>query len=118
MMYFAFSIASLTQESIDHGNTPHISWQLPAYLALTSAEIMVSITCLEFSDTQAPARMKSFIMVFFMMSIAADNLFTSSVNFFIPGPDGSNRPEGADYYWFFTLAMFATSVLFLLLVKF
>ena len=114
----AFSIASLTQESIDHGNTPHIGWQLLAYLVLTSAEVMVSITCLEFSYTQAPARMKSFIMAFFMMSIAAGNLFTSAVNFFIQSPDGSSRLEGAAYYWFFTLAMLATSVLFLLVVKF
>ncbi|MGD2160629.1 MAG: POT family MFS transporter [Gammaproteobacteria bacterium] len=114
----AFSIASLAQESIDHGNTPHISWQLLAYLALTSAEVMISITCLEFSYTQAPARMKSFIMAFFMMSIAAGNLFTSAVNFLIQSPDGSSKLAGADYYWFFTLAMLATSVLFLLVVKF
>ncbi len=114
----AFTIASLAQERIDRGSVPHISWQLAAYAALTSAEVMVSITCLEFSYTQAPARMKSFIMAFFMMSIAAGNLFTSTVNFFIQNPDGSSKLEGADYYWFFTLMMFATSLLFLLVVKF
>ncbi len=114
----AFTIASLAQERIDRGSVPHISWQLLAYAALTSAEVMVSITCLEFSYTQAPARMKSFIMAFFMMSIAAGNLFTSTVNFFIQNPDGSSKLEGADYYWFFTLMMFATSLLFLLVVKF
>ena len=114
----AFTIASLAQMQIDQGGTPHISWQLAAYVVLTAAEVMVSITCLEFSYTQAPARMKSFIMAFFMMSIAAGNLFTSAVNFFIQNPDGSSKLEGADYYWFFTLAMFATAVLFLLVVKF
>ena len=113
----AFTIASLAQMQIDQGGTPHISWQLAAYVVLTAAEVMVSITCLEFSYTQAPARMKSFIMAFFMMSIAAGNLFTSAVNFFIQNPDGSSKLEGADYYWFFTLAMFATAVLFLLVVK-
>jgi POT family proton-dependent oligopeptide transporter len=114
----AFTIASLAQQKIDHGATPHISWQLLAYMVLTSAEVMVSITCLEFSYTQAPTRMKSFIMAFFMMSIAAGNLFTSAVNFFIQNPDGSSKLEGADYYWFFTLLMLATSLLFLLVVKF
>jgi len=114
----AFTIASLAQQRIDQGGTPHISWQLLAYVVLTSAEVMISITCLEFSYTQAPARMKSFIMAFFMMSIAAGNLFTSAVNFFIQNPDGSSKLEGADYYWFFTLMMLATSVLFLLVVKF
>ncbi len=114
----AFTIASLAQESIDQGGTPHIYWQLAAYVVLTSAEVMVSITCLEFSYTQAPARMKSFIMAFFMMSIAAGNLFTSAVNFLIQNPDGSSKLHGADYYWFFTLVMLGTAVLFLLVVKF
>jgi POT family proton-dependent oligopeptide transporter len=114
----AFSIASTAQVKIDAGLSPHISWQLLAYIALTSAEVMISITCLEFSYTQAPARMKSFIMAFFMMSIAAGNLFTSAVNFFIQNADGSSKLEGADYYWFFTLMMLATSVLFLLVVRF
>ncbi len=114
----AFAIASLAQTQIDQGGTPHIGWQLAAYVVLTAAEVMISITCLEFSYTQAPARMKSFIMAFFMMSIAAGNLFTSAVNFFIQNPDGSSKLEGADYYWFFTLAMFATAMLFLLVVKF
>jgi len=114
----AFTIASLAQQRIDQGATPHISWQLLAYLVLTSAEVMVSITCLEFSYTQAPTRMKSFIMAFFMMSIAAGNLFTSAVNFFIQNPDGGSKLEGADYYWFFTLLMLATSLMFLLVVKY
>jgi len=114
----AFAIPTWVQQQIDQGAAPSIAWQLLAYLVLTSAEVMVSITCLEFSYTQAPARMKSFIMAFFMMSIAAGNLFTSAVNFFIQSPDGSSRLEGAAYYWFFTLAMLATSVLFLLVVKF
>jgi len=114
----AFTLASMAQERIDQGGTPHISWQLFAYVVLTSAEVMISITCLEFSYTQAPARMKSFIMAFFMMSIAAGNLLTSGVNFFIQNPDGSSKLEGADYYWFFTVLMLATSVLFLLVVKF
>ena len=57
-------------------------------------------------------------MAFFMMSIALGNLFTSAVNFFIQNPDGSSKLAGADYYWFFTLLMLLTSVLFLLVVKF
>lgn len=114
----AFSIAAMAQERIDQGASPHISWQLLAYAVLTAAEVMVSITCLEFSYTQAPKKMKSFIMAFFMMSIALGNLFTSAVNFFIQNPDGSSKLDGADYYWFFTLLMLLTSVLFLLVVKF
>ena len=55
---FAFAISAIIQQKIDAGATPNISWQILAYIVLTSAEVMISITCLEFSYTQAPAKMK------------------------------------------------------------
>jgi len=113
----AFTIPSWAQGAIDAGLTPHIGWQLLAYLILTSAEVMVSITCLEFSYTQAPRKMKSFIMAFFMISISLGNLFTSAVNFFIQNPDGSSKLAGADYFWFFTTLMLVTAVLFLFVAR-
>ncbi len=114
----AFAIPTWVQVQIDQGGSPSILWQLLAYLVLTSAEVMISITCLEFSYTQAPKTMKSFIMAFFMMSIAAGNLFTSAVNFFIQNEDGSSALAGADYYAFFTLLMLVTAVLFVVVARY
>lgn len=111
----AFAVPTGVQMAIDHGATPSIGWQLLAYLLLTSAEVMVSITCLEFSYTQAPVRMKSFVMAFFMLSIAAGNLFTGLVNFAIrprAGETGASHLAGADYYVFFTALMLVTAALF------
>ncbi len=109
----AFAIPSFIQMQLDAGLTPSILWQILAYVLLTSAEVMVSITCLEFSYTQAPATMKSFVMAFYFLSVALGNLFTSAVNFFIHNTDGSSKLAGADYYWFFTGLMLITAVLFL-----
>jgi proton-dependent oligopeptide transporter, POT family len=109
----AFAIASAIQMQIDHGNAPKIIWQLGAYVILTSAEVMISITCLEFSYRQAPKTMKSFVMAFYFLSVAIGNLFTSAVNFFIQNADGTSKLEGASYFWFFTLLMLITTVLFL-----
>jgi len=114
----AFGIITWIQVRIDQGSSPHIAWQLLAYLALISAEVMVSITGLEFAYTQAPLRMKSFVMSFFMLSVAAGNLFTSAVNFFIHDNDGSAILEGADYYLFFTGLMLVTALLFTVAVRF
>jgi len=114
----AFAIPTWIQVQIDQGGTPSIVWQLLAYMVLTSAEVMVAITCLQFSYTQAPRTMKSFVMAFFMMSIAAGNLFTSAVNFFIQQEDGSSKLAGAGYYEFFTLLMLITAVLFMLVARF
>ena len=108
----AFAIPSFIQMQLDAGLTPSILWQLLAYVLLTSAEVMVSITCLEFSYTQAPATMKSFVMAFYFLSVALGNLFTSAVNFFIHNTDGSSKLAGADYYWFFTGLMLITAMLF------
>ena len=114
----AFAIPTWLQVQIDQGGTPSIVWQLLAYVVLTSAEVMVAITCLQFSYTQAPRTMKSFVMAFFMMSIAAGNLFTSAVNFFIQQEDGGSKLAGAEYYEFFTLLMLVTATLFVLGARF
>jgi len=113
----AFAITSFIQMQLDTGLVPHISFQLLAYGLLTSAEVMVSITCLEFSYTQAPKTMKSFVMAFYFLSVAIGNLFTSAVNFFIQNDDGSSKLAGANYFWFFTGLMFITAVFFLLVSR-
>ncbi|MGZ5558344.1 MAG: POT family MFS transporter [Methylobacter sp.] len=106
----SFAWIACIQMRIDAGFHPNICWQLPAYLLLTSAEVMVSITCLEFSYTQAPKTMKSLVMSFYLGAVALGNLFTSAVNFFIENPDGSSRLAGAAYFWFFAVLMLMTAL--------
>ena len=110
---FAFAIPAVIQMQIDNGFAPHIIWQLLAYVLLTAAEVMVSITCLEFSYTQAPKSMKSFVMALFFMSVALGNLFTSAVNFFIMDSGNTHKLVGANYFWFFTGLMLLTAILFI-----
>ena len=109
----AFAIPGYIQTQLDNDLAMNITWQLFSYVLLTSAEVMVSITCLEFSYTQAPKTMKSFVMAFYFLSVAIGNLFTSAVNFFIQNDDGTSKLAGADYFWFFSGLMFITAVLFL-----
>ncbi len=97
-----FVIAALCEQSIQNGGTPSIGWQVLSYAILTAAEVMVSITCLEFSYTQAPNAMKSVIMSIYLLSVALGNEFTALVNLAIQKPDGTTRLPGASYYWFFT----------------
>jgi len=94
------------------GYQPNIFWQILAYIILTAAEVMVSITCLEFAYTQSPRKMKSFIMSLFLLSISLGNLFVAAVNFFIQNDDGTNKFPGANYYWFWTITMLVTAVIF------
>ena len=95
IMAIAFLIVSLSQEAIDRGEVPHVSWQLLAYLILTSAEVMVSIVALEFFYTQAPRKMKSLMMAIFLASVSVGNSFTAVVNNWIQidGPDEEKARE-------------------------
>ena len=87
VMVIGFAMVSVVQQWVDQGQQPSIGWQIFAYAILTSSEVMVSITCLEFAYTQAPRSMKSVIMALFLMSVALGNFFTAGVNSFIQVPN-------------------------------
>lgn len=80
VMAGGFSVIAIAQGLIDKGQTPSIAWQVIAYAIITTAEVMVSVTCLEFSYTQAPRKMKSIVMGFFLASVTVGNLITSMVS--------------------------------------
>ncbi|MEE2856783.1 MAG: MFS transporter [Planctomycetota bacterium] len=87
VMVGGFAMVAMAQGLIDAGERPSIGWQILAYAILTAAEVMVSITGLEFAYTQAPKTMKSVIMALFLMSVSLGNLFTAVVNHNIVVPD-------------------------------
>ena len=109
----AYLVTALAEHWIDQGHTPSIAWQLLAYAILTAAEVLVSITCLEFSYTQAPVSLKSLVMALYLMSVSIGNLFTAAVNYFILNPDGTTSLEGASYYLLFAGLMGLTAILFI-----
>jgi proton-dependent oligopeptide transporter, POT family len=114
---FAFLIIGFIQTRIDAGETPHIIWQVLAFVVLTCGEIMVSVTHLEFAYTQAPKKMKSLVMCTYLGAIALGNVFTAGVNFFIQNPDGSVKLTGANYFFFFVVVLLITAVLFLFFAR-
>lgn len=109
----SFGIVAIAEGMIAAGQKPSIGWQLFAFAVITAAEVMVSITCLEFSYTQAPKKMKSFIMAVFLCSVSLGNAFTAGVNFFIQNSDGTSKLAGPAYFWFFGAVMLATAVLYI-----
>ncbi|MGH7992225.1 MAG: MFS transporter [Limisphaerales bacterium] len=109
----AFLIIAWIQTRMDAGQHPHIVWQILAFVVLTAGEVMLSVTHLEFSYTQAPKKMKSLVMCTYLGSISLGNVFTAAVNFFIQNPDGSVKLKGAAYFYFFVMVMVVTAVLFL-----
>jgi POT family proton-dependent oligopeptide transporter len=76
----SFAIIATAQGWIAAGEQPSIAWQVIAYAVITAAEVLVSITCLQFAYTQSPRKMKSFVMALFLMSVMLGNLFAAGVN--------------------------------------
>ncbi|MGE0607500.1 MAG: POT family MFS transporter [Pirellulales bacterium] len=108
----SFAIPAWLASRIAAGETPHMAWQVLAYVVLTAAEVLVSITCLEFSYTQAPKKMKAFIMSLYLLSVTAGNLVTSGFNWLIQDENKQSRLSDSQYYWFFTAAMAVTALAF------
>ncbi|MCP5041886.1 MAG: POT family MFS transporter [bacterium] len=108
----SFLVCALIETWISAGHTPSIVWQLLAYAIITAAEVLVSVTGLEFSYTQAPRKIKSVIMSLYLMSVSLGNLVTAGINTLIQGPDDSVKLEGASYFLFFAGLMFVAAVLF------
>ncbi len=110
----SFVVIWQIQVQIDQGARPNVGWQLLAYVILSAGEVMVSITGLEFSYTQAPNRMKSLLMAMWLLSIALGNQLPSVISFLIPKLKamGMNL-EGANYFRFFTLLMFGAAIIYI-----
>ena len=99
-MSAAFSMVAVVQMSVDAGNTPHMGWQILACALLTSAEVMVSITGLEFAYTQAPRQMKSFILSLFLLTVSLGNFFTSTVTWALTNETGHSILSMTQELWF------------------
>ena len=100
----SFVAAGVVQYLVDAGRAPSLAWQAPQYLLLTTAEVLVSVTGLEFSYTQAPRSMRSTIMSIWFLTVFLGNLLTFLVQFV--------KLSGAAYFAFFAALMLAAALAF------
>jgi POT family proton-dependent oligopeptide transporter len=70
----SFVCVAMIQQTLDSGHKISVLWQLAPYVLLTLAEVLVSVTGLEFAYSQAPRKMKGTIMSIFYLANALGNL--------------------------------------------
>ncbi|MCC8425472.1 POT family MFS transporter [Mucilaginibacter sp. UR6-11] len=109
----SFVIIAFVQKSVDAGNHPSVWWQIFAYVVLSAAEVLVSITGLEYAYTQAPKSMKSTMSAIWLLTVAAGNLFDALINGNISRGGFFSRFAGADFYWLFVGICTAFLVIYL-----
>ena len=117
LTFVSFLVPVWIEQQIAYGVKLSISWQVFAYVIITAAEIMVSITCLEFSYTQAPRAVKSLVMAMYLSSVSMGNAFTALINVLIQDEHGKSRLSGADYYWLFSGVMLLTAIGFIFIAR-
>jgi POT family proton-dependent oligopeptide transporter len=79
---------------------------------MTTAEVLVSVTGLEFAYTQAPRRMKSTIMGFWLLGVTFGNVL---VAFMAPMQTILSLSQ---FFWVFTALMAVASVVFAIMAYF
>jgi dipeptide/tripeptide permease len=111
----SFAAVALIQRSVDSaaasGDKIHVVWQLIPYGVITLSEVMVSITGLEFAYSQAPKRMKSVIMGFWLFNVTLGSLLVV----LLTGFKGLS-PE--NFFWVFTILMAIAAAIFGVRAKF
>ena len=104
----AFAAAAMLQEAIQTAGVGkvHALWQIGPYFIMTTSEVLVSITGLEFAYTQAPRAMKSTIMGFWLLCVTFGNLL---VAFLAPL---QKTYELSQFFWLFVGMMLAAATMF------
>jgi POT family proton-dependent oligopeptide transporter len=107
----AFAMVAFMQMMIDGGVKLNVMWQFFPYLVMTMAEVMISITGLEFAYTQAPRSMKSSIMSIWLLTVFFGNMLTA----YVSKLENLIPVASSGYFWFFAalMAVFAGVFMFM-----
>lgn len=110
----SFVVIGLVHNNIEHGGTPSMWWEVLAFMVLSAAEVLVSITGLEYAYTHSPKSMKSTMTGIWFLVVSFGNLITAVVNGFIEnGGWWARNLKGANYEWFFVIFIGVFVVAFL-----
>ena len=110
-------IVALIQQRIEAGAQLSILWQTWPWVVITAAEVLVSATGLEFAFREAAPEMKSMIMSFWLLTVAAGNLFVALLTEFLPHTAGQTEDASVSTSRFMLYAamMFGVAIVFSLI---
>lgn len=113
----SYLIVAWLQGQIDAGVKMSVLWQTLPYVVLTTGEVLVSTTGLEFAYTQAAPSMKSTIISFFLLTTAFGNLCVAAITT-IFGKGGGGESVSVERFLLYAGVTFVVSVLFIIVAAF
>jgi len=113
LMTFCFVGVAMFQKQLEAGNILSLAVQFWPYFILTTAEILVSTTGLEFAYTQAAPSMKSSVMSFFLLTTAIGNLLIVTITKLGSGHGDESVSSGR--FFFYAAMMAVVGLLFIII---
>jgi len=115
----AFGASAILQSQVQKFPPKSLSifYQLPQFILITIAEILVSVTVLEFAYSQATPTMKSTLSALFHLTTTVGNLLTA-ILFPALYQKWKSDEQLINFYYLFTGLMFCNSILFLFVAYF
>jgi len=108
----SFLVVAWLQTQVDAGHQMSILWQTVPYLILTTAEVLVSTTGLEFAFREAAPEMKSLIMSFWLLTVAVGDLLVAVVTKIFSVPGNGAGSISAPRFVMYAGLTFAVAILF------
>ena len=111
---FCYVIVALLQYRLEAGAQLSVAWQVIPYIILTTAEVLVSTTGLEFAFREAAAEMKSLIMSFWLLTVAFGNLLVTVITkvFAGDGPGAHEASVSTSRFLLYAGLTFVVAILF------
>jgi POT family proton-dependent oligopeptide transporter len=95
-----------------------VLWQTVPYLILTTAEVLVSTTGLEFAFREAAPEMKSIVMSFWLLTIAFGDLFVVAVTKLFASASDHAASVSTNRFLLYAGMTFVVAILFSLVATF
>jgi POT family proton-dependent oligopeptide transporter len=108
----SFVVVAWLQQQVDAGKKLSILWQLLPYFILTTSEVLVSTTGLEFAFREAAPSMKSTIMGFWNLTVSLGNLLVMAITATMRGGSGHSSVTPGRFMLYAGLA-FGTGAIFI-----
>jgi POT family proton-dependent oligopeptide transporter len=116
----SYLIVAFLQKQIEAGAHISVAWQTVPYIVLTTAEVLVSTTGLEFAFTQAAPEMKSTIMSFWLLTVAFGSLLVTAITKVLSGsgPGAHTGSVSTSRFLMYAGLTFVVAILFSIVAAF
>ncbi len=116
----SYLVVAAIQSRIEGGAQLSVLWQTVPYLILTTAEVLISTTGLEFAFREAAPELKSTIMSFWLLTVALGNLLVTAITKFLPGsgPGADEASVSTGRFLLYAGMTFVVAILFSVIARF